>query len=166
MLKCSTINPIGDTSADIFGGVAQHSLESPLNQHRGIGRDALFTTGEAELLGRGGLDGNIFFVDAHDIGQGLLHKGNMGLQLGTLGTHRGIDIAHAVALGGDELYRTAKEYLAVDILELARIVGKVVTDIAHVGCTQECITDSMDEHIGIRVAKEASVMFKTNAAEP
>ena len=135
-----------------------------LNQYRSVGRDALFATRKTEFLGGGGFDGDILFVYAHHVSEGLLHQGDVCFQLRTLGADSSVDIAYAVALGGDELYGAAQEYLAVDILKFACGVGEVIAYVAQVSCTQEGIADGMDEYIGIGVAEETSVVFEADAA--
>jgi hypothetical protein len=60
-----------------------------------------------------------------------------------------------VSLCGNDFYGAAQEYFAVYVLKLCTGVWKVVADVAHVGSAKQGITDSMDKHVGIAVAKES-----------
>lgn len=138
-----------------------------LQQHHGVGADAFFTAGEAELLGGGGFDGDVIRVYAHDVGKGLLHLGNVGVEFGTLGTDGGIDVANGVASGGDDVEGLAEQNLGVDVLELiAFLGGEVVADVTHVGGAEDGIADGMDEDIGIGVSEQSEGVLYLDAAEP
>lgn len=91
-----------------------------LDEHHGVGADALFSAGEAQSLGGGGLDGDIVLVDAHDMGETCLHRGYMRIDFGPLGADGGVDIAHTVAAAGDKVDGFGKQYLAVYVECLCR----------------------------------------------
>ena len=100
------------------------------NQAHDIGGDALLTAGEAEAFGSGGLDGHISLGDAHHASQHTLHGGDVGIELGLLGTDSGIDVSDAIALFMQQGDSSFKEDGAANILIFVRCVGKVVADIA------------------------------------
>ena len=75
----------------------------------------------------------------------------MRVELGTLGTDGAVDIADTVAFLRDERDSLAQQNLAIDVLELSPRIGKMETDIAHIGSAEEGIADGMNEHIGIAV---------------
>ena len=88
----------------------------------------------------------------------------MGFQLGALGADGSIDIAYTVTFGGDELHCTCQENFTVDILEFPCGIGEMVSYVAHMCSTQECVADGMDEYIGIRVTEESAVVLKANTS--
>ena len=135
-------------------------------QHGGIGGDAFLAAGEAEFLCGGGLDADVLHVYAHTFGQTFLHGGDVGLQFRTLGADGGVYVAYAVSLAGNDIHGTAQEDLAVYVLELRTGVGKVVTDVAHVGGAKQGIADGMYEHIGITVAQKALGVLQADASKP
>ena len=109
-----------------------------LQQYHSVCADSFLASCEAELLGGGGFDGDIIDVDAHDIGKGLLHLGNVRVELGTLSADGGIDVAYGVAFGCYDVDGFAKQYLGVDVLALhLYMVGleHVARGVSHsVGC--------------------------------
>ena len=42
----------------------------------------------------------------------------------------------------------------------------MITDVTHIGGTQECIADGMDEHIGIAVTQQPVGVLYPDAAQP
>ena len=45
-------------------------------------------------------------------------------------------------------------------------IRKVITDITHVSCSQQCIADGMNEHVGIAMAQESEGMRNEDATQP
>lgn len=138
-----------------------------LQQYHCVCADSFLASCEAELFGGGGFDGDVIDVDAHDIGEGLLHLGDVWVELGTFGADGGIDVANGIAFGCYEVDGFAKQYLGVDVLELVAFFRReVVADVAHVGCTKYGIADGMDEHIGIGMPEQSVCVLQLNATEP
>ena len=123
-------------------------------------------TGEAEFLGGGGFDGDILDIDLHDASQASLHLLDVGIEFGAFGSDGDVGIAELVALVADELHGVGQENLTVDALEVGRRVGEVVSDVAHVGCSQQSIAQGMYQDIGIAVTQQAEGVFQLNAAQP
>lgn len=121
------------------------------NQYDGVGRDTLFASGKSQLLGRGGLDGDVVRIYLHYLGQALLHYRDMGIQLGAFGTDGYIGVPQFVALLAEEGKGLAEQYLTVYIFVFVGRVGKVEPDVAQVGCSQQCVAQGMDQNVGIRV---------------
>ena len=65
-----------------------------MNQHRGVGRNALFTSGESQLLRRGCLHRDILLIDTHHLGHHPLHLGNKRLQFRPFSADGGIYVAN------------------------------------------------------------------------
>ena len=101
-----------------------------LDQHGGIGTDALLPTGEAQLLGGGGLDGDVVGISTHHFGQDRFHLRDMGIQLGMLRTDRGVDIAQLITRLTNQGHRLTQEDLAVDVLIFAGGIWEMVTNIS------------------------------------
>ena len=74
-----------------------------------------------------------------------LHLGYVGVELGALCAHRGVYVADAVALGGDEVDGLAQQNLTVYVERLGSRVGEVVTYVAHVGGAEQGVADGVDE---------------------
>lgn len=137
------------------------------DEHGGIGGDAFLATCETEVLSGGGFDAYLIGGNIHKGGKDLLHLGDVGIEFGTLCTDGAIDIAYLPASLCQEVCGAAEEDLGVDAFVLIALDrGKVVTDIAHVGCSEEGITDGMDEHISIGVTKESMGVGNENPAKP
>lgn len=68
-----------------------------LDEYDGVYRDSFFSSGEAEFLGGGGFDREVVGVDAHAFGKGLLHAGDMGVELGTFGADGDVGVSEFVA---------------------------------------------------------------------
>lgn len=153
------------TLIDIKRGLQKERIR-PLDENGGISRDALLTAREAELLGGGGLNGDVFLVSADDFGEASLHLGDIGIELGMLGTHRGIEIAKDVTFGGNQFDGLAEQNFAVDIQRLVGCIGEMITDVAHVGSTEKGVANSMNQHIGIAVAQQTHRMLYLNTAKP
>ena len=66
-------------------------------------------------------------------------------------TDSGINISHTIAFSSDKFDCTRKKYLAINILEFSCRIRKMITNISHMRSSQQCIADSMNEHIGIRM---------------
>jgi hypothetical protein len=128
--------------------------------------DTLFPALETETFRGGGLDAHGILINTHDTRKSALHLGDMGIEFGTLGTHRDINIVHAITLRGDKRNGLGKKYLAVDTLILPRCVRKMITDVAHIGSTEKGITDSMYQHIGIGMTQKTLLMGDKYATEP
>ena len=137
-----------------------------LNQAYGVGRDAFLAACKAEFLGGRGLDGDIVLIATADLSHTSLHGGDMGIHLRALGTDGGVDIHQPVALRGNEGDGVAENDLAVHAVGFGRGIWEMVANVAHVGGAEKGVADSMQQHIGIAVAKEAFTMFQLNAAHP
>ena len=133
-------------------------------QHSGIGRYTFFSARKAEFLRGSGLDGDVVLVYAHHSGKRALHFGNMCFQLRTFGTDGGINVAHRITFGSYQFYCFFQQNLAVYVLELTGSIGKMIADVAHIRRTQQCVTDSMNEHIRIRMPQQSLFMSQANAA--
>ena len=89
----------------------------------------------------------------------------MRIELWALGTYCGIDIAQAVALGCYEVDSFAQQYLAVDVKSLGSGVGEVVAYVAHIGGTKQGVAYSMNQNVGIAMAKQAEGVVEAYAAK-
>lgn len=142
-------------------------LALPFQQYHSVCADSLLASCEAELFGGGGFDGDVIDVDAHDIGEGLLHLGDVWVELGTLCTDGSIDVANGIAFGCYEVDGFAEKYLGIDVLELVTFFrGEVVADVAHVGCTKYGIADGMDENVSVGMAEQSMCVLQFDATEP
>ena len=97
-----------------------------LQQYHCVCADSLLASCEAELFGGGGFDGEVLDVDAHDIGESLLHLGDVWVELGTLCADGSIDVANGIAFGCYEVDGFAEKYLGVDVLELVAFFRREV----------------------------------------
>ena len=120
-------------------------------QHRGIGADALFTTSEAQVLGGGGLDGDVVLVGVHHLCKALFHGWYMGIDFRALGTDGGIDIAKLVAAALNQVHGAVEYKLAIHVKRLVGCVGEVEADIAHICGSEKGIADGVNQYIGIAV---------------
>ena len=110
------------------------------------------------MLGGGGLDADLIPVAPHHTGQTGFHLFYVGIDFGAFRAHCRIHISHTVAFFGNEFNTLAKDLLTVHIECSLAGIGKMITDVAQVGCTEQGITDGMDEDIGIAVAEQAQRM--------
>ena len=92
---------------------------------------------------------NIFDIYLHQAGQYFLHFWDTSLQLWAFGTYRRIYITYPITLCCNQANCLGQQYLTIDVLEFSCIVRKMITDIAHIGGSQQSITNSMNQHIGI-----------------
>ena len=90
----------------------------------------------------------------------------MRVELGALCTHRGVYVADAIALGGDEVDGLAQQYLTIDVERLGSRVGEVVAYVAHVGGAEQGVADGVDEHVGVAVSEQAEFVVEADTAEP
>ena len=123
------------------------------DEHCGISRNAFFAAGKAKFLGGCSLNGNVVDVNAHHFCQTCLHLGNMCFQLRTFSTNGGIDVAYRIAFSCNQFDCLAQQNLTVYVVEVVTVVGEVVTNVAHIGRTQQGIADGMNENIGIAVSE-------------
>lgn len=135
-------------------------------QTDGICANAFLSSDETEVLGGGGFDADEIWIYIHHLGEGGLHGWYVGIEFRTLCTDGGIDIAYAVVFGCDKLDGASKEDLAVDVLELGSGVRKMIANVSHIGCSEQGITNGVDEHVGIAMAKQAKLMINFYAAKP
>ncbi len=144
--------------------VTKQSL--PTNKNGGVCADALFPTCETQFLGSGGLYGDIIGVDAHDIGETLLHSLHMRVYLWAFGTDGSINVTHPIALRGNDVNCLSQQYLAVNVKCIRRSVGEMKTDVPHIGGAEQRIADGVDKHVGIAVPKKSEGMRNLYSAEP
>lgn len=123
-----------------------------LNESYGVGGHSFFAPNEAHPFGSGGFDRDVVFTDTNDGSHACLHGGDVRIDLGLLRTNSSIDVPHAVAFSGDELDGFLQQYFTVYIKRFNRGVGKVITNVAHVGRSKQGVADSVDEHVGIAMA--------------
>ncbi len=119
------------------------------------------------MFGGGGFDGDVIKVDAHHLGEGLLHLWDVGIEFGMFSADGAVDVADAVAFGGNDVEGLAQKNLGVDVLKLVALLGwKMITDVAHVGGSKNGVANGMDEHIGIGMAEQTEGVVNLDAAEP
>ena len=75
-------------------------------------------------------------------------------------------IPFVVTFGSYQFYCFFQQNLAVYVLELTGSIGKMIADVAHIRRSQQCVTDSMDEHVCIRVPQQSLFMFQADTAQP
>ena len=142
-------------------------LALPFQQYYSVCADALLASCEAELLGGGGFDGDVVDVDVHYLGERLFHFGYARIHLGTFGADGGIDVAYGVAFGCYDVDGFAKQYLGVDVLEFVAFLGwEMVADVAHIGCSEDGVADSMDENVSVGMAEQSMCVLQFDATEP
>ena len=91
---------------------------------------------------------------------------DVGIDFGALGTNRAIDVAYSVAVRFEQIDGAAEEHFAVSAFIFGGGVGKVIADVAEIGCTKEGVADGVNEHIGIAVTKESQTVVDAHAAQP
>ena len=77
-----------------------------------------------------------------------------------------VDIAQFITGFAQQLHGTTKQDFTVDVFVFARMVGEVITDIAHIGRAEQGVADGMDQHVGITVPQQSRAVLDTYAAEP
>lgn len=136
------------------------------DQSDGAGGNTLFATGESEMFGCGGFDGDVLFGNLHDSGERALHFGNIGTDFRTLCNDGGIDVADFITGFAHELHGSRQQNLTVDVLELLTVIGKIKTDVAQSGSSEHGVADGMDQYVGITVAQQSQRMFNPDASQP
>ena len=136
------------------------------NQYSGICRYSLHTSSEAKLLGCGSLNRHIIYICLHNVGKTALHIGDMRIELWTLGTYSGVDIAKTIAFGRNKIDGLTQQYLAVYVESLGSSIGKMIAYIAHIGSSKQCIANGVNKHIGIAMTKQTKRIVETYASEP
>ena len=126
--------------------------------------ESFFAAHEAHFFGGGGFDGNIAGGDIEDAGNGFLHVGNMGFDLGRFQTEGSVNINNSIPFAGNQVFGALQQDLAVDVFEFPGSIWKMIADIAQAGGTQQGITDGMEQHVRIAVAQRALVVGDFNAA--
>lgn len=129
------------------------------DQSDGAGGNTLFATGESEMFGGGGFDGDVLFGNLHDSGERALHFGNIGTDFRTLCNDGGIDVADFITGFAHQLHGSRQQNLTVDVLELLTVIGKIKTDVAQSGSSEHGVADGMDQYVGITVAQQSQRMF-------
>lgn len=135
-----------------------------LDEDGRVGGDAFLAAGEAEFLGGGGFDGDIFFVGGHHLCETLFHGGNVGIEFGLLGGNGDVGVAEFPSFFAHERHCLAEQDFGVDIEKLAGGVGEVVPDVAHICGTENGVAEGMNQHIGIGVTQETEGMLNLDAA--
>ena len=131
-----------------------------------MGGNALATTGIAQFLGRGGLDGHLSGFTVHARSQFALHGGNVRIEFRLLGTNGDIAVAQAVAVFIKQVHHMPQQQTAVDALVLRIRIREMVTDVAQGGGTQQGVAQGMDGHVGIAVSQQAAFPRNVHAAQP
>lgn len=88
----------------------------------------------------------------------------MRIQFGMLCADGGIDIAYPVTLLRNKFHGLTKKNLAVYAIRLCCCIGKMIADIAHIGGTQKCIANSMNQYICIRMTEQTQRVLQTNSS--
>ena len=131
----------------------------------GLRADALTAAGEAEVLFRGGLDGDLIDGKVQGLRDIRTHLREIAHQLRTLRDNRGVDVLDAVAMGGEDEADLMEQLHGIGTL-VARIrIREVLSDIPERRCTEQCIHDGVHDHIRIAVAVEAELIRDGHAAE-
>ena len=139
---------------------------NPKNQYRSVCADTLFPSCEAKFLCCCCLDGYVVNVDIHNIGKAFLHRLHMGIYLWTFRTNGCVDVPYMIALCGYKVYGFLEKYLTVYVEGVCRGVREVITDVSHVCCSKQSVTDSMYKNIGIAVAKQAEGVGNLYSTKP
>ena len=90
----------------------------------------------------------------------------MFFQLRSFRTHGSIYVAYYISLRSYQRHRLPQQDFTIDVLELTGCIRKVVTDITHIGSTQQGIANGMYQYICIRMPQQAFLMFQTDATQP
>ena len=136
------------------------------DERNGVSGHALFATDETHTLAGGGFERNGIKIDMEQRGKDGFHRVDVGIDFGALGTNRAIDVAYAVAVRFEQIDRAAEEHFAVSAFIFGGGVGKVIADVAEIGCTEEGVADGVNEHIGVAVAEESEGVVDVYTADP
>ena len=117
---------------------------NPKNKYRSVCADTFFPARKSKFLCCCSLDGYIVYIYVHNIGKTFLHFLYMRIYLWTFGTNCGVDVPYMIALCGYKVYGFLEKYLAVYVEGVCRGVREVITDVSHVCCSKQSVTDSMD----------------------
>lgn len=90
----------------------------------------------------------------------------MSFELGTFGTDGGIDIPYPIPLFCYQANGLAQEDLTVDVQKFLTVVREMITDVTHIGSSQQGIADGMDQYICVAMPQQAQFMFQLDAAQP
>ena len=66
----------------------------------------------------------------------------------------------------NQFHDTGKENLAVNPGKFVRSIGKVFSYISQGQCSEQCIAQSVDSHVSVRVGYTSYRAFYFNASEP
>jgi hypothetical protein len=118
------------------------------------------------MLGGGGFDGQVVDGYPQYSGQRCPHVGDVSRQPRGLSYDGGIDVTDVVSRIPDEFDRTLEDDLAVDIPVLVRSVGEMASKVTESGGAEECITDGVNEDVGIAVSLQSERVLDLYTAYP
>ena len=127
-------------------------------------RNTLFRPGKAQALFRRGLHIHLFYADAQGISNVLPHLLDMRSHLRLLGDDRRIDILNKICFLRDQLSDMGQQLQAVRPLIGRIVIREMLADISQSRCSEEGVTDRMQKHVRIRMAKKAKLMGNLHAA--
>ena len=138
--RCEIKTPVAD---NLFAG----------DTHRGISRDAFFSACKTEFLGGGGFDADVIDRASDTFGESLLHSRNMRIDFRAFGADGDVCIAEYVPLLLKQPCHLFEQSFAVNALISRVAVGKVVADVAEIGCAEHSVAESVDCHVGIAMSQ-------------
>ena len=137
----------------------------PEKQHGGRGRDALFASLEAQVLGGRRLDRHGVGRNSHHLCEGFAHPVDVGPQTGPLHHHRAVRIADFVSCIPDHAGTAGQQQLRVDVPALLRSIREMQPDVTQRGCAQQRIAQGMDQHVAVGMGDTALFMGDFHAAD-
>ena len=90
----------------------------------------------------------------------------MGIDFGSFGAEGCVDVANVVALFGQQVDDTLEDDFAIHVERFVARVGKMIADVAQIGCAKEGVADGMHEHIGVAMTLQPHAMWNFDAAQP
>src|SRR5512138_1097977 len=135
------------------------------DQRNRLTRNAFRAPDESELLGRRRFHVHTIEVELEICREIRAHRLSVLAKAGCFGDHCRIDIHDLVATLLQKRADMPYECAAVRTFPTLIAIGEVHADIAERGSAEQCIADGMQEHIAVRVRKNASRMRNLDAGE-
>ena len=133
-------------------------------QCNSLGCRTFLAAHKSQPLGGSGFDGKLSGSQVENTGKYLHHFGDVGGNFGILKANCCINVSNTPVFFFKQYRNFFKQQPAVGIFKIRIIIGKIITDIAQAGSSQQGIHDSMDQHIGIRMPQQTLMVRNLNPA--